>query len=263
MSAHPEPYLSFDRVADIYDATRHIPPECLRETARVIIADGGLPPGARFLDAGVGTGRFARHLLAEGLAVVGVDIATGMMRRAFAAAPELMLVKADLRRLPFAQGVFSGALIVHILHLIGDWQRAVEEIRRVLRPGAPLYAGCEGGKHFLSRAAYFQLAAERSLLRPHLGAASFDAVLEHLADTGAELLRVDGGRIQWTAKARVGEMLDVLRRNPYSSCWHIPAGDHADLMSETERRVREAFPSFDAIEETPAYFALWRTTWRD
>jgi ubiquinone/menaquinone biosynthesis C-methylase UbiE len=47
----------------------------------------------------------------------------------------LRTARGDLRRLPLASGVFGAVLMVHILHLIVEWQSVLAEARRVLAPG--------------------------------------------------------------------------------------------------------------------------------
>jgi ubiquinone/menaquinone biosynthesis C-methylase UbiE len=46
---------------------------------------------------------------------------------------------ADATRLPFADGEFDAAFELGILHHIPDWQAALPEVARVLKPGGVLY----------------------------------------------------------------------------------------------------------------------------
>ena len=80
--------------------------------------------------------------------IVGVDIAPAMMGRiAIKSVPgSLSLAQADLQRLPFRDGVFAGALLVHILHLIEQWPLVLGEIQRALIPqSGVLFLGIEMG----------------------------------------------------------------------------------------------------------------------
>jgi ubiquinone/menaquinone biosynthesis C-methylase UbiE len=254
-------FLSFDRVAGCYDATRYIPPAVLRRTASLIVEDGGLTRDSLVLDAGIGTGRFARYMQDAGPRVVGADVSARMLGKAASLPRPPLLVRADLRALPFRSKSFDAALMVHVLHLVSEWKAVVAEVRRVLRPGAPLYLGSEIGKHFVSRSLYFQVAAEWKLTRPNLGAASFDAILVHMAATGAEVQRIDRDRLTWSAQVHVGEMLDTLKMNPFSHMWHIQPEVHRLLVAEAERRTREVFPTLDRVEEAAAALMLWRVVW--
>lgn len=58
-----------------------------------------LPPPARVLDAGCGTGRIAVRLHEQGYDAVGVDVDAAMLREARAAAPHLEWLEADLASL--------------------------------------------------------------------------------------------------------------------------------------------------------------------
>jgi ubiquinone/menaquinone biosynthesis C-methylase UbiE len=255
-------YLSFDRVADVYETTRFIPPAVLRDAARLIAAEVG-DGRAPLLDAGVGTGRFARNIQAEGVQVVGIDVARAMLDRAHASAPSVSLVRGDLRHLPFADASFSGALVVHILHLIVEWRLVVRELRRVLKPGAPLIIGSEGGKRFKSRSLFFEIASERGLARPNLGAESLEVILDHLSQTGADVRQFDGGNLRWTARSRVRDMLALMKENVYSHLWHVEPDAYREVAVEAERRARVLWKSLSTVEEVPAYVSLWRADWND
>ena len=63
--------LSFDRVADRYDATRVHPAEASAEIAAGLMRVGGIQAGAEVLEIGIGTGRIALPLLASGVNVTG------------------------------------------------------------------------------------------------------------------------------------------------------------------------------------------------
>ncbi len=254
-------YVAFDRVADMYNTSRYVPPDVLRCVARLIFQDSGMDAASPFLDAGAGTGRFASPLAAEGLQVVGIDVSPGMLAQARAADARLGLLRADLRAVPLRTASMGGALVVHILHLIADWHGVVRELRRVLRPGAALYMGLEEGKHFRTRSLYFRIAEERKLMRPHIGAPNFAAILEHLEQTGAEVVRIESKGLHWTAAIQVRDLVQMLRRNAYSHLWHVPAEVHRDLVAELERRLGSLRADPNDVEEAPAHIALWSARW--
>jgi len=118
----------FDRVADIYDATRSIRPDIMKTIL------GGITKALRgthsILDVGVGTGRFADPLRRRGFQVVGVDLSRLMMLKARDKG-SLDLIQADAERLPLANDSFEAALMVHFLHLVKDWVKVLHELGRV------------------------------------------------------------------------------------------------------------------------------------
>lgn len=75
-----------------------MPADVLSRAAELIALQSGVDRARPFLDAGVGTGRMARHLVAASVAVVGVDVSLAMMERARVACPGLRLLRGDRSR---------------------------------------------------------------------------------------------------------------------------------------------------------------------
>src|SRR6266545_5330452 len=101
--------VSFDRVADVYDETRGLPPTLLAKTVSLLAAE---LEGKRVLEIGVGTGRYAVPLQKSGIRVVGVDISRPMVE--FGLAKGLRdVVFAEGAHLPFAPRSFDVATTNH------------------------------------------------------------------------------------------------------------------------------------------------------
>jgi ubiquinone/menaquinone biosynthesis C-methylase UbiE len=101
-----------------------------------------LAPGHqdRILDVGCGTGIFTESYLRQGARVTGVDLSLEMLRygvRKPGLAGMLPAV-ADMRRLPFADGVFNKTVSITALEFVADGRRAVQELLRVTRRGGRL-----------------------------------------------------------------------------------------------------------------------------
>lgn len=135
--------VAFDRAADYYDRTRGFPPGVEQAAGRLMVEAGQLSAASRVLEVGVGTGRIALPVAAHVGAYYGVDLARPMLDRLVAKRgnePVYPLL-GDATRLPFADGAFDAVVAVHIFHLIPAWSDALREVRRVLRPNAPLLHG--------------------------------------------------------------------------------------------------------------------------
>jgi ubiquinone/menaquinone biosynthesis C-methylase UbiE len=103
-------------------------------------------PGERFLEVGVGTAwTFQRVTAASGLAgAAAVDVAEGMLAvaRQRLDAPACPLLLADARALPFPDAAFDCLLVTYTFEVLpeSDIGPAIDECRRVLRPGGRLVA---------------------------------------------------------------------------------------------------------------------------
>lgn len=144
--------ISFDRAAAYYDATRGYPPGVDAAIAAAIAAAAAADATTRFFEAGIGTGRIALPLIVAGYDYTGIDLAPLMVERlrakldAYAAAhpdftPRVALSLGDATALPYPAGAFDVALTVHVMHLIPNWEAALDEILRVTRPGG-WYLNC-------------------------------------------------------------------------------------------------------------------------
>jgi ubiquinone/menaquinone biosynthesis C-methylase UbiE len=111
--------------------------------SKLIKALGGRPtaPFGEALEIGAGTGYFALNLLQLGLIerATASDISSGMLDTLAATAESLGLevetVQAGAEELPFADRSFDLVFGHAVLHHIPDLDRALAELRRVLRPG--------------------------------------------------------------------------------------------------------------------------------
>lgn len=122
--------ISFDRVADKYDATRGYPENIMRDILEAL--DDELRKEDLILDAGMGTGRFAAPLQAKGYQIVGIDIAARMIKKAQEKGVDNIL-RADLVALPFQDLAFDKTISIHVLHLIKNWKNALVEVGRVTK----------------------------------------------------------------------------------------------------------------------------------
>ena len=95
-----------------------------------------LGPGARVVDAGCGPAPLAPSLRARGIAVVGVDLAPGMLAAARSAGA--VPVRGDASTLPLRDGCADGVLLLGVTTYAADPAPLLREAARVLRPGGTL-----------------------------------------------------------------------------------------------------------------------------
>jgi demethylmenaquinone methyltransferase/2-methoxy-6-polyprenyl-1,4-benzoquinol methylase len=128
----------FDRIAPVYDLMNRVMTAGLdrrwrRSTAREVVR-----PGDRVLDACCGTGDLAIACAAEGGRVTGLDFSERMLERARGKSSAVEWVSGDLLSLPFADGSFDAATVGFGVRNVPELDRALAELRRVLRVGGRL-----------------------------------------------------------------------------------------------------------------------------
>ncbi|MDQ1508452.1 MAG: hypothetical protein QOG50_296 [Actinomycetota bacterium] len=102
------------------------------------------------LDVGCGNGRYLTELNARGHRgfTCGADLSVGMLRSARPAVGDRPLLVSDAQTLPFTSGSFDAALVMHMLYHVPDRAQALEEIRRVVRPGGVALVLTNSEVHF-------------------------------------------------------------------------------------------------------------------
>ena len=128
----------FDRIAPVYDAMNRTMTAGLDRRWRRITAEAVVRPGDVVLDACCGTGDLAIAAARAGGRVTGLDFSERMLERARRKAPELEWVSGDLLSLPFGDGSFDAATVGFGVRNVDDLERALRELRRVLRSGGRL-----------------------------------------------------------------------------------------------------------------------------
>ncbi|MFW8594127.1 class I SAM-dependent methyltransferase [Cribrihabitans neustonicus] len=127
---------SYARWAPVYDRTFGVVTSAgRRRAARYMNAREG-----RVLEVGVGTGLSLPHY-APHLQVSGIDFSHEMLAKARRKVAELELTQVaelrqmDARQLDFPDNSFDMVAAMHVLSVVPDPERVMQEIARVLKPG--------------------------------------------------------------------------------------------------------------------------------
>jgi SAM-dependent methyltransferase len=120
----------------------------------------GLRGTETVVDAGCGNGPYLAELRRRRHTgpVLGLDLSAGMAREAAAHATTAV---ADIQALPLADGAADVALAMHMLYHVPDVDRALRELRRIVRPGGTVVVATNGPGHTAEVKALFAEAADR------------------------------------------------------------------------------------------------------
>jgi SAM-dependent methyltransferase len=100
-----------------------------------LLESGAAAQGAVALDLCCGQGNVTEALVARGCATTGLDFSAAMIDRARARVPDADFRQGDAQSLPFEDGSFDIVVSNFGLCHVPDQQKALSEVRRVLRPG--------------------------------------------------------------------------------------------------------------------------------
>lgn len=249
---------SFDRAAGYYDDTRgRTPAGTARETA--LLAQE-LDGRGRVLEVGVGTGQVALPLHAAGIPLTGIDLAApmlGVLRAKSGDSAPFPLVLGDATTMPFVEDAFGAAILRWVLHLIPDWQRAVAEIVRVVRPGGVTGVSLGGYKEgpVEQIQARFCEAAGITLAPIGLDWSDYDAVDAVMAEHGATARDLEPFGDAFTMT--VEDFMRGVERGMFSWTWRVPAETRAAAAREARAWAEREYGPLEPIPPRP-YEVRWR-----
>jgi ubiquinone/menaquinone biosynthesis C-methylase UbiE len=256
-------YLSFDSIASIYDGTRIYDEASFNAALDYIVERFQPSKYPKLFEPGIGTGRISIPLAERGYSVTGADISVEMLKiladKLARRNPPLPLtyMRHDITSLPFPNASFDIALAVHIFHLIRDWQKALSEVFRILKPGSPLilmYTG--GGKEIpWIQDRYRELCTASGHPAEHIGVSDRNQLTEYLKSSGRTLEMVEN-RWQWTRKSSVREALDNIKQRHYGMTRLVPEGVHREVMEKLAPEVLEKYGELDILVEVPHQIRL-------
>jgi len=127
-----------EETAAAFKASREIPRDGLLEWREAVRRQLHPTPAMTLLDIGAGTGAFAAAFADWfGVRVVAVE-PSAAMRAHIPRAAGIEVVEGDATVLPLPDESADGAWLSLVIHHVLDLAAAAHEIRRVLRPGAPV-----------------------------------------------------------------------------------------------------------------------------
>jgi phosphatidylethanolamine/phosphatidyl-N-methylethanolamine N-methyltransferase len=111
-----------------------------RRIARAI-SHMNIRPDDVVLDLGIGTGVSLNHYPTDRGRIIGIDLSAGMLREARKKIRERGLQRAHVFQanaleLPFADSTFDHIFISHVISVVSDPVRLVQEAQRVAKPGS-------------------------------------------------------------------------------------------------------------------------------
>ncbi|WP_319580878.1 methyltransferase domain-containing protein [uncultured Methanospirillum sp.] len=137
----------YDEIADVYDQRydhRDRGKQYYDHIAQGVLDQIGT--GGQLLDIGCGTGLFIRRFLKHGGDVIGIDISSGMIKRATTIFPSVQFLVGNAEYLPFSENSFDSISSLLAFSYLTKPERTLEDCLRILKPGGRV-AVCTLGKN--------------------------------------------------------------------------------------------------------------------
>ncbi len=143
--------------------------------------------GDELLEIGSGPGRDARVFADKGLHVTGMDLSSSLVEIARKDVPEASFLVGDVLDMPFSDATYHGIWTCATLHHLKkeDLPLALNEMFRVLKPGAPAFISVKGGE-----GEYFKLDLEFEGNERFFAYYKQDEFEKFLKDAGFELVDI-------------------------------------------------------------------------
>lgn len=239
--------LSFDDLVETFELGRGMPVPALRAFAALVADLTGGRPATRILEPGIGTGRLAVPLVLLGCHVTGLDTSRPMLDRLAARLRGLPgrcdLVRGDATALPFPAATFDLAYAASLFYLIPAWERALDELARVVKPGGHILF-CLESSHLDPPLAHFDAAwrdmIEATGFRHQSTVPDDETVVKAMAARTGPVERRT--LAEWTIGQTVGEALagyDTRLRPLYAS---IPEPAWTGVVRAFVQQMRATFP---------------------
>jgi ubiquinone/menaquinone biosynthesis C-methylase UbiE len=153
-------------------------------TRRAMLARlGALPAAPTVLDLGCSSGYLLEDLRAQlpHAQLIGIDLIASGLRAAHAHVPDALLLQADVCSLPLNDACIDVIVSANLLEHVPDDQRALAQMRRILRPGGRAVIVVPVGPHLYD---YYDrlLGHQRRYARRELATKANRAGLTVLAD---------------------------------------------------------------------------------
>ncbi|SFG83983.1 class I SAM-dependent methyltransferase [Sporolactobacillus nakayamae] len=110
-------------------------------------------PESKILELGCGDGTFWKkngERFPKGCAITLSDFSSGMLadaQRRIGNLPNVTYQIVDIQQIPFDDHYFDVVIANHMLYHVPDRERALKEVRRVLKPGGIFYSSTIGKEH--------------------------------------------------------------------------------------------------------------------
>jgi ubiquinone/menaquinone biosynthesis C-methylase UbiE len=248
--------LSFDKMADMYDATRLCDPRSF--DAAIDFITGKFPPGIHknLFEPGIGSGRIAIPLAKKGYRVTGVDISIEMLKllarklRASGKGLQIYYEQADVTNLSYDNEQFDIAVATHLFYFISDWRKAADELLRVTKGPVILMHTGSGYEIPVLNERYKHICEKLGCSLKQIGCQSTNEVTDYYKHQGCKISHKIGCWA-WTSNLNLKKAVFYLESRAYSFTTIADSKIHSAIMNEIKKELLDKHGTLETFVDVP------------
>jgi SAM-dependent methyltransferase len=236
---------NFDQInVSVYDETRNTNPAKLKELLTYISSVHSPESYPNGIEIGVGTGRIAVPMAELGYHITGIDVSVEMTNILKQKIKEQQLNDAisiqmgSATQLPYPDNTFDFGLAVHVFHLIADWEKAIDELLRVVKNGNPIFLIFNNGKSLMKgiKSKYEQKCLKDNIDIKNLGTYNKEELLDYFVEVGCSCT-LERGWWKWQNEVTYAGLLEILSARTYSFTTIAPDETHNCAIDEIKNEL--------------------------
>lgn len=227
--------LSFDNLTEYYDETRDYDIASFNEAINYIANRYPIAKYPALFEPGIGSGRIAIPLAEKGYKVTGIDISNQMIeilkkKISNQSSLDIKCQVADTTDIPFSPDSFDISVVVHLFYFIKHWEKAADEIVRVVKgPIVVLHTGMGQEIPFLNQK-YKDICRDLNSPIINVGVDSTNEVFDYLKRTNCDIENVENNW-KWKSKVNLSKAYEYIKNRAYSFTHLVAEETHIKAVS--------------------------------
>ncbi|MBT7990589.1 MAG: class I SAM-dependent methyltransferase [Anaerolineae bacterium] len=259
--------LSFDQLVESYDKTRGFDNDCFTSALDFLSEQFPSTLYPKVFEPGIGTGRIAIPLAGRGYEISGIDISAEMLAllkkhlNSIDLSSQVSYEIGDTTHLPFPDSTFDIAIAVHLFYFIHEWEKAADELLRVVKPQGSIVLMHTGmGAEVPSlNARYKELCADQGCVIESVGVKGTGEVVDYYSEIGCSVAWIKD-RWKWVSHITLEEAIHYIETRSYSFTTVASDEIHDTAVERLKSEMTSRFCTLDHQVDTPnqIYFVFIR-----
>jgi len=248
-------YISFDRVANVYDYSRRVPQELvesMRNSIHKFLHNKFSDPVFRILSVGIGTGRVESSLSLKNIDLFGLDISQLMLEelRKKTITYQPFIAVADANFIPFRK-FFHLTILIHLINLVPNYKQVLDEILDISETIVigEVFGDLYSNPIYIN---YMEIIQNLGWQKGTRGATR-DDYITYLLEKGYTV-KTETDEVD--VKYKNLEVYDTIKNQSPSNLWNVPKNLHLKAMNKLNSELKTKGINLDDQITAKSYLYL-------